>query len=449
MNIFQLVTALQQTNSLNEKQAVLKNADDTSKHLLFLTYNNFINFRIGKSILSDDLTLYNTQSGSSLEPFTAIASVLSSVSSINNNLRDMTRKVLETYTYEEAIVLQNVLMKDLRVGLSAKTINKVFKDFIPVFDVMLCNKYRGKTIDKFLKNTKTILLQPKLDGNRVVVKYDRGDKSLSFMSRSGKEVKTYNQQIVNDLTAIFTEYDASLENHPVLKECANIWIDGEIMAGVFTEGMVLDRNKHILSELMKTTAADSEEKNNNVYYIFSTFLTNASGALGTCSELTRYNILRNLDRDYDNVRFVPTEIIKVTDKTKEYIDNYYNQCLSKSYEGSIVKDADCQYELKRTNTWLKVKPEEDADLTLVKMTEGEGKFVGMCGSIYLEGEIEINGEMINVTGECGSGFSDEMRQYLWDNQAELIGKTIEIKYMEVTHHDSIRHAKFVKIRDDK
>ena len=36
----------------------------------------------------------------------------------------------------------------------------------------------------------------------------------------------------------------------------------------------------------------------------------------------------------------------------------------------------------------------------------------------------------------GSGFSDQERNYYWNNQKELIGKIITIKYFELTENQS-------------
>ena len=32
----------------------------------------------------------------------------------------------------------------------------------------------------------------------------------------------------------------------------------------------------------------------------------------------------------------------------------------------------------------------------------------------------------------GSGFTDEERRYYWDNQDEIIGRVIEVKFKEIT-----------------
>jgi uncharacterized membrane protein len=51
--------------------------------------------------------------------------------------------------------------------------------------------------------------------------------------------------------------------------------------------------------------------------------------------------------------------------------------------------------------------------------------------------------------ECGSGFSDEDRDYIWNNKKEFLGRTVEVKYQEKTNHGILRFPVFMRFRDDK
>jgi len=49
----------------------------------------------------------------------------------------------------------------------------------------------------------------------------------------------------------------------------------------------------------------------------------------------------------------------------------------------------------------------------------------------------------------GSGFSDEQRQQFWANPNSIKGKIIEVQFHEETPDGSLRHPRFVRVREDK
>ncbi|MBP2644470.1 MAG: ligase OB-like domain, partial [Firmicutes bacterium] len=67
---------------------------------------------------------------------------------------------------------------------------------------------------------------------------------------------------------------------------------------------------------------------------------------------------------------------------------------------------------------------------------GTGKNEGLIGSINFQ------------NGRC-SGMTDEFRTWATSHQNELIGRTMEIGYMERTEAGCYRHPVFIQIREDK
>ena len=53
-----------------------------------------------------------------------------------------------------------------------------------------------------------------------------------------------------------------------------------------------------------------------------------------------------------------------------------------------------------------------------------------------------------VEFEVGTGFTDEQRQYFWDNQDELIGKTIKYRYQKVGVKEKPRFPSFIGFRSE-
>jgi DNA ligase-1 len=91
------------------------------------------------------------------------------------------------------------------------------------------------------------------------------------------------------------------------------------------------------------------------------------------------------------------------------------------FEGLIVKDAEAEYKFDRTRDWLKVKPTETWDLTIIRSVEGDGRLRGKLGAWWCEGE-DSKGRKIAV--RVGGGISDADRDEYWRNRAD--GRIIEV-----------------------
>ena len=89
---------------------------------------------------------------------------------------------------------RRILIKDLRCGVSEKTVNKVLKKHktipkVPVFATMLAHD--GANHPKKIKGKK--LLEPKLDGIRVITVINAQSKTVVQYSRNGKVLGNFGQ----------------------------------------------------------------------------------------------------------------------------------------------------------------------------------------------------------------------------------------------------------------
>lgn len=69
---------------------------------------------------------------------------------------------IKTQPEEYREIYKQIFTKELKLGITAKTINKVWKDFIPEFNVMLAEKYWDK-MDKLEEEKPDIIITQKLD----------------------------------------------------------------------------------------------------------------------------------------------------------------------------------------------------------------------------------------------------------------------------------------------
>ena len=70
---------------------------------------------------------------------------------------------LQPEEYRE--IYEQIFTKDLKLGIKAKTINQVWENFIPEFNVMLAEKYDNRK-SELLKNKPEIIITQKLDRNK-------------------------------------------------------------------------------------------------------------------------------------------------------------------------------------------------------------------------------------------------------------------------------------------
>jgi DNA ligase-1 len=115
-------------------------------------------------------------------------------------------------------------------------------------------------------------------------------------------------------------------------------------------------------------------------------------------------------------------------------------------EGIMINILDAEYEFKRTNNLLKVKKMQTMDLEIIGFEEGTGRLVDRLGAILVRYK---NGNIVKV----GSGFSDDLRVTVWNNQSDYLGNICEIQYFEETTNadggESLRFPIFKDFRPDK
>ena len=111
----------------------------------------------------------------------------------------------------------------------------------------------------------------------------------------------------------------------------------------------------------------------------------------------------------------------------------------------MINKLKCGYEFKRTKNLLKVKAMSTMDLRVIAFEEGDGAFEGMLGATV----VKYKGNEVRV----GSGFTQDMRAEVWNNQDKYKNVIAEIQYFEVTKNEegkeSLRFPVFKGWRFDK
>jgi DNA ligase-1 len=297
-----------------------------------------------------------------------------------------------------------ILIKDLRCGVSEKTINKmVEKDYvnysIPVFSCQLAHD----SANHESKVGGQKLIEVKLDGVRVItVVYPNG--TVDQYSRNGKE-------LVN-----FPHIKAQIAKHAVFFG-EPVVLDGEVMSGSFQDLM---KQVHRKSDVTATDAVL------NLFDVVT--LKEFTTGTSTMPQITRSNGLKAwwypLKEHMPNVTVVGQELVDLdTIKGQERFKMINTQAVAGGYEGIMIKDPDAGYECKRSHAWLKMKPFIEVTLTVVGLEEGTGKNAGKLGALICEGIDDGKSIRVNV----GSGLTDDLRDTIWKDKTAVVGQLVEIR----------------------
>ena len=314
---------------------------------------------------------------------------------------------------------RRILIKDLKCGVSAKTVNNCCKKFeigfkIPVFGCMLAHdgaKHPKKLVGE-------CLVEYKYDGIRVITIVKDG--AATMYSRNGKVLENFPHitKAINEL------------------KLADCMIDAEVMSEDF-------------QSLMKQVHRKSEAKTEDAFLaVFDALpLEEFMAGKGKLNTVERKRYLKAFEGEthIEVVDFVKIDLDTEEGQTK--FKEMNKTALDAGYEGLMVKPVEGLYENKRSHSWLKVKPFIEVTLEVIDTEEGKGKAKGSLGALVVEGTDDGKFFHVNV----GSGLTDHDRETFWKVKKDLIGQLVEIRADAITQSQdeesfSLRFPRFKTFR---
>ena len=393
----------------------------------YLAYNPFFTFNVKKVPETKDLI-------DKENPWVAFWGLVESLRTraiTGNRARDKIDEISQQFDSDEWNGLaRRVLIKDLRCGISEKTLNKVLgkTDWrIPIFSCQLAQDSTDQP--KKLKGIKR--LEVKLDGVRVLAVVN--GSACTLYSRNGKEFENFPQiaDFVEEHRKAF-QRDSAFGGQFVL--------DGEIVGKSF-------------QDLMKQAQRKSNAKTDNmVYHVFDIVPLNEFRE-GFCNlqQHKRIDLLKRAQAflpENGCVRVIPGMDVDLdTAEGHDVMRRFAEASVEEGYEGIMIKSMDAPYECKRSDFWMKWKPTITVDLNIVGFEEGTGRNLGRLGAIICEGDDNDRRIRVNV----GSGLSDTLRDEYWTSRDDLLGHLVEVQADAVTQNQdgsySLRFPRFLRFRD--
>jgi DNA ligase-1 len=320
---------------------------------------------------------------------------------------------------------RRILIKDLRCGVSEKTINKVVKNAVPLFECMLAHD--GANHESKVSGKK--LLEPKLDGVRVLTIVDCEARTVVQYSRNGKELVNF-PHITEGLLAHIDDFDRSFV------------LDGEIISTSF---------QALMKQVHRKSDADASDA---VLMLFDMLpLSEFKAGKSTLGQKRRTAFLKQFKGVFDkvsNIGLVPQVEVDLDTAIGEMQFVAFNkEALKNNYEGIMIKDLDAKYVCKRHAAWLKQKPFIEVSLEVTNVEEGTGRNEGRLGALVCSGVDDGKTIVVNV----GSGFSDNDRIEFWADRDSVIGQIVEVRADAITQNQdgtySLRFPRFLRFRGFK
>lgn len=421
---YRILEKIRDTSSSNDKQGILESNknDNLLKVILEFVYNPYFKTglsskKINKKIAPTEYRLLLDESNS----LTYMFDYLKDHNTGTDNDIAHVQWYIRNYSEGKPELVKQILTQDLKIGMTAKSINKVFPNLIPEFDVMKAEKYWEK-IDKLEQEKPEIIITQKLDGQRMCV-IKNGTK-LELMSRSGQQI--------TGLVDIEKE---------LLRLPDGVY-DGELIADFSNQDSL-----ELFSTTVSITRTKSEKKENVVFNVFD-YVSNVgefvNGSFSESCKTRKKNLGEVLDNSFRFIKYVPILYSGVYDS--KIVDNLLDKAISLKQEGLMINLADAPYSKKRTNDILKVKKMYTMDLFVTGYYEGKGKYKGTLGGVF----VDYKGNQVGV----GSGFTDEERRFIWESPEKIIGQLVEVQYFEIskdskTGLESLRFPIYKGTRLDK
>lgn len=417
------IIALQKLDGANAKQKFIQDhsGDEWFKRFLYYALDPVLTYNLSEKTLRG-LIRSHPDENAKLVFFNNVFDCCEYLSRLRG-IDDATLRQVQLLLYgiqneDERELAVKLLSKTLRLGVTAKTVNKVIPNLIPEWEVQ-----QAYPIDKYSISPGTeFWLTQKLNGVRATF-YHGELLSRSGIPYRGVEHITQSLAWAEDLGYV---------------------LDGELTLkdkGGLSGNEAFRMATGILN-------SDAENKTSICYTVFDLIpIKDFEGAnpRGLNYKERRY-VMESMRSSFDTeyTRLLPV-LYHGTDQSK--IEELLEHMVAEDKEG-LMLNTNCPYKRTRHRGILKIKRFYTMDLPIIGYEEGTGRLSGMLGAFVLD----YKGNEVRV----GSGFTDEQRVDFWRNRDEIVhdGCLCEVKYKEVsydqnTKYESLQFPVFIRVRTDK
>lgn len=475
MSILEIINEVNLENGSNFKKSIFK------KHIDNELFKRVLKMAYDKVRYSYGITMKNvvyTPESNYIEDEMSLENVLDELENefctrniTGNNALNRITLLLESLKKEDAIVIEKILNRDLKINIGITGINEVFGNLIIEPCYMRCDIFYNDKIKKgkLVKGTSgnidfSAYLQLKADGTYREFKVE--DSEVSCISRSGESY---------EYPFLFNTFKNFPNNHYMgeLTVIANDEIMDRILPKIRKEDLKNDTN--LAEELISQY---NEAKSKNVKFILPRQIGNGLlisddvphenivVELWDCVSLeeykiaglgekncetqykTRFETLINIldDNNNEKIQVIPYIIVN----NLEEAVNQTSIWMKEGFEGAILKDFKGVFKDGTSKHQLKLKIAFTLDVRIVGFIEGTKgtKREKTFASLVFETDDKM------IQGSVSSGLTDKLLAEINSNREEYLSKIIEIEGNDLTQgrgndYYAVSHPRIIEIRNDK
>jgi len=420
MNTIEILEKLESDNSRLFKEALLHEHKDNQilRRFLVMSADPWKNWGVSKYDKRDFFGSHGHEDAM-LHSFMDLLDLLNDRKMTGNKARGAVEGSISAFDQMGQKWAERLLWRNLRCGVSASTINKIWPRSVVPFAVALAESLTTVGVNGDFKITDPvkypIRVEAKLDGLRCIAVKHNGE--VTMFTRSGTPLDT------------LPRIKAAIEALPH----DNFVLDGEAMGEDWNESASVMMSS-------KTKKDDSGIR----YHVFDWVgFTDWQAQTTKLTYAERLQIFTPLILACGATS--PFRLVKgKTCNNEAGLREFYTECLSDGYEGVMLKDMDATYQWKRSAAILKMKPVATEEGVVVgwHLSPERTKRAGLFGGFIV---LTPNG----VTTKVGGGYTDALKQKIQDEgPASYVGRIIECEHQPpFTVDGKMRFPVFTRFRD--
>jgi len=428
MNTIEILEALESDNSRLFKEALLREHKDneTLRRVLVMAADPWKNWGV---IKYDKVDFFGSHGHGDvmLNTFMDLLDDLNDRKMTGSRARGAVEGSISAFDDLGKKWAERLLWRNLRCGVSATTINKIWPGSVVPFAVALAETLATEGVNGDFRITDPIKypvrVEAKLDGLRCIAVKHKGE--VSMFTRSGTPIET------------LPRIKAAIEALPG----DDFVLDGEAMAASWEDSasvMMSSKSKKDDSEMRYhvfdlVPFTEWQDQKSDVPYLRRLLSLHHALGKGLTAAVA------------EGKSGAPFHLVKSrTCGNETELRDFYTQCLDEGYEGVMLKDMTAPYRWKRSDAILKLKPVATEEGAVVGWYEAKEstKRAGQFGGFVI---LTPNG----VTTRVGGGYSDEVKSKIFsDGPDTYIGRIAECEHQPpFTPDGKMRFPVFSRFRD--
>lgn len=436
-------------SSTNKKMEILGKYKDNTllREVLYLANSKRVKFyvkQIPSYVKFSERTMFTNSISSLKNDGITFLKELSRREWTGNDAINELAGLLHNLPDDDAYIVERIIEKDCKIGMGTSNINKVFTELIEKTPYMGAKAYEPKLVEKMFAGGGVVRSDVKMDGRYCNILIRGGE--VEAESRQGEPTILLNAKFLEELT---TFKDCVLNGELTMDGVTRYESNGIISSLIDIQSK---RESRTQAETDKKIAA-FEKKHMSLQEALNSIRFTVWDTI-TIDEYFDKKSNRPLNERFRDLivmleTYGPTMVSLIEHRfvsSAEQAHGHFLELLNRDLEGTILKAQDGTWKDGKPNWQIKYKLEMDIDLKIVGFNYGTGKNSELISSINAE---TSDGLLFTRP----TGITEEMMQYITDNQDKLLGTILEVKCSGLSHDSSenyaLLHPVFKGFRDDK